>query len=455
MVVTQPSPLITMASTGKDEYFFMLKYHIITFGCQMNISDSERIASLFEKHGIKQASSEKEADFIIINMCSVRQSAVNRVHGLIPKFEKLPHHPTTILTGCSSPRDRRILQDKLTHILDIKDMANWPEIIGLKSKNKDKFANYLCIEPSYSNKFSAGVPIMTGCNNFCAYCIVPYARGREVSRSAKDIVSEVKKLVESGHKEIWLLGQNVNSYKSGGINFPKLFKQIDKIPGDFWIRFTSPHPKDFSDELIEVLTNAKKYPKYLNLPVQAGSNKILKKMNRPYTREKYLSLVKKIKHAMPDIAISTDIIVGFPGETKKDFKDSENLFKEVSFDMAYLNKYSPRPGTVAEKMKDDVTREEKSRRERTLNEILKKTALINNTKLIGKEDVVLIDSEKESHSVSDKVGTSRDKLEKVWLGKTTGYKTIKVKSSQNLLGKFVKVKIESATAWGLFGNVIK
>lgn len=418
-----------------------MKYHIITFGCQLNLSDSERIASLFEQNiKAKRAKAENKADFVIINMCSVRQSAVNRVYGLAEKFKKFKKKPTTILTGCVTEKDIKKFSKIFNFVLNINDLPNWPELLGLNNKISE-FDNYLCIESNYLNKFSANVPIMTGCNNFCSYCVVPYTRGREVSRNYRDIIKEIKKLVENGSKEIWLLGQNVNSYKSGDINFPKLFEMIDNISGDFWIRFTSSHPKDFSDELIKVLANAKKYPKYLNLPVQSGSNKILCAMNRPYTREKYIALVKKIRKVMPNIAISTDIIVGFPGETKTEFKESEKLFREVGFDMAYINKYSSRPGTASERMKDNISQIEKSKRERALNEILKKTALKNNLALIGKEDIALI----------DKKGKRKDE----WFGKTTGYKTIKIVSKENLFGKFLKIKIEKATSWGLSGKLVK
>jgi tRNA-2-methylthio-N6-dimethylallyladenosine synthase len=413
-----------------------MKYHIITFGCQMNESDSERIASVFKKAGL-ETSKINDADFIIVNMCSVRQSAVDRIYGLKPIFEKM--EAKKILTGCVLKKDEKKMTNFFDYILDIRELTEWPRILNLKKTIKQ--GNYLKIIPKYSNKFSANVPIMTGCNNFCAYCVVPYSRGREISRPAKEIICEVKNLIKNGYKEVWLLGQNVNSYKDGKINFPKLLEMINDISGEFWIRFTSSHPKDFSDELIKAMKNCDKLPKYLNLPIQAGDDKILKKMNRPYTITKYKNLIKKIRKAMPEISISTDVIVGFPTETKKQFKNTAKLFREIKYDMAYINKYSRRAGTTAVKLKDNIPIVEKKRREKVLTEILRKTALKNNSLLIKKERVALICAE--------------GKTKNTWVGKTTSYKTIKIESPKNLLGKFVKVKIGSATSWGLNGILLK
>ena len=303
--------------------------------------------------------------------------------------------------------------------------------------------NYLDIAPKYSSKFSANVPIMTGCNNFCAYCVVPYAREREVSRPAKEIICEIKKLAEKGYKEIWLLGQNVNSYKDGKTDFPALLKIINNIPGNFWIRFTSSHPKDFNDDVISAMAGApsgsSKITPYLNLPIQSGDDKVLKLMNRHYTVKSYKDKIAKLRKRMPDICLSTDIIVGFPGETKKQFENTAKLFRDVKYDMAYINKYSPRAGTAAVKLEDDVAVAEKKRREMVLTEILKQTALEHNKKFIGKETIVLIDSKKNDN----------------WFGKNEHYKTVQIKSGKNLLGKFIKVKITEALAWSLRGELIK
>ena len=226
---------------------------------------------------------------------------------------------------------------------------------------------------STRKKISALVPISNGCDNFCAYCIVPLARGREISRTVIDIASDVKKAIINGVKEIWLLGQTVNSYKNEGVKFHNLLRLINDIDGDFWIRFTSPHPKDFSDELIKAMAECDKFAHYINLPVQSGNNAVLKRMGRPYTVGHYKKLVGKIRKAMPDIAISTDIIVGFPGETRKQFEDTKKLFEEIKFDMAFISEYSPRPKTVAYKMfKDNVSHKKKSREKTNSTKFSKK-----------------------------------------------------------------------------------
>jgi len=337
----------------------------------MNKSDSERIATILEGKGYLPASKITGADLIVVNMCSVRQSAVDRVYGLIPKFEKLKvknEKLKTILTGCILKEDRPKFAKGFDQVLKIKDLLKY--------------------QPKYQNKSIAFVPISNGCNNFCSYCVVPFVRGPLVCRDPKEILKEAKNAVKQGFKEIWLLGQNVNSYgihretdakqnakltrNKDEVNFARLLKMVNDIPGDFKFFFTSPHPKDFSEELIDTLANCEKFGKYLNLPVQSGDNKILKKMNRNYTVKEYKNLVKNIRRKIPEINLSTDVIVGFPGETEKQFENTVKLFKEIKFNIAYFAKYSPRPGTAAWQMKDDVPLTEKKRREKILREIIKK-----------------------------------------------------------------------------------
>ncbi|KPJ72589.1 hypothetical protein AMJ48_02990 [Parcubacteria bacterium DG_74_1] len=324
----------------------------------MNKSDSERIATELESKGYQSASKENEADLILVNMCSVRQSAVDRVFGLALKFNKLKtENPKlkTVLTGCILKQDKR----KFRKIFD----SIWSQ------------RNYFNIIPEYKYKPTAYIPISNGCNNFCTYCVVPLTRGPLVCRSHQEILEEVKKAVVRGIKEIWLLGQNVNDYTSpmeSAINFSQLLKLTNDVPGDFQVRFTSPNPKNFSDELIEVMAQSKRVAKYLHLPVQSGDNEILKKMNRPYTVEQYKDLIKKIREEIPDINLSTDVIVGFPGETEEQFGNTVKLFKRIKFNLAYIAKYSPRPGTAALRMKDNVPLEEKKRREKILREIVVK-----------------------------------------------------------------------------------
>ncbi len=419
-----------------------MKYHIIIFGCQMNISDAERVASVLETMKYKEAKNINEADIIAIVMCSVRQSAVDRIFGLIEKLKKLDKKPTTVLTGCILKKDRKKFIEKFDYVLDIKDIKKMPQILKPTSyKVSDgthcKIDNYLDIAPKYSSKFSANVPIMTGCNNFCSYCVVPYSRQREISRPAEEIISEIKKLVRKGYKEIWLLGQNVNSYKNGKINFPKLLKMANNIPGNFWIRFTSSHPKDFNNEVINTMAIGEKITPYLNLPIQSGDDKILKAMNRHYTVKDYKNKIKALRKKIPDICLSTDIIVGFPGETKKQFENTAKLFRDIKYDMAYINKYSARAETAASKLKDNVSIIEKKRREKLLTKILKQTALEKNKKIIGKTVEVLVDSKKD----------------KRLFGRTKEYKNIEFNSDKNLIGKFIKLKVIDATPWKIKGKL--
>jgi len=391
----------TSSSPGK-------KYHIITFGCQMNKSDSERIAAVLERTGYRPTSDTSKADLIVVNMCSVRQSAVDRIYGLVPKFKKLKEkNPAlkTILTGCILKEDKKKLEKSFNLVLSIKtlpcwqNLLHWPNLLQketipkLLPWQKESDSSYFKIRPKHGSNFLAYIPISNGCNNFCSYCVVPLVRGPLVCRDPKEILEEVKNLDQKGFKEIWLLGQNVNDYlseqKTGNkkqkINFAKLIKMVDEVPGDFRFFFTSPHPKNFSDELINTLAKCKKFGKYLNLPVQSGDDEILKKMNRSYTVDQYQNLVKKIREKIPEINLSTDVIVGFPGETKKQFENTVKLFKEIKFNNAYIAKYSPRPGTAAAKMEDNTPYQEKKRRWQILMEILKQTALEKTKNILEKK----------------------------------------------------------------------
>ena len=339
-----------------------MKYHIITYGCQMNKSDSERIAAVLENKGCRPASSMKSANLVVVNMCSVRQSAVDRIFGLAEKIKKLKtanRKLKTVLTGCILKEDKIKLRKIFDSIWDQKNYFNIP------AKDEKESLAY--------------IPISNGCGNFCSYCAVPFTRGPLVCRPHKKILKEAKEVVTRGVNEIWLLGQNVNDYiskeKKGNekqtINFAKLVKMVNDVPGEFKFFFISPNPKNFSNELIESLAKCEKFGKYLNLPVQSGDDLILKKMNRPYTIKQYKELVKKIRKEIPSIRLSTDVIVGFPGETEKQFKNTVKLFKEIKFNNAYISKYSPRSGTAAFKMKDNISLKEKKRREKVLRKLIK------------------------------------------------------------------------------------
>ncbi len=340
----------------------MKKYFIKTFGCQQNESDSERIEAALEKQAYKKTDKLAKADLIVVNACSVRQSAIDRIFGLKQKFKKLKTTNCklrTILTGCILESDKKKFEEYFDEVLSIKEFLGKNYLSGLKPKCK--FIK------------SAFVPIMTGCDNFCTYCVVPHTRGREVSRPIQEIIKEVKRLIEKGYKEIILLGQNVNSYQYG---FAELLKQINSLSGDFVIKFLTNHPKDMSDKLIDMIAKCNKVAKEIHLPVQSGDDTILKKMNRGYTIKQYKNLVEKIRKKIPNVKLSTDVIVGFPGETKKQFQNTVKLFKEINYDLAYVNKYSPRAATAAYKLEDNVPLNEKKKRWNILNEIANKKAKI-------------------------------------------------------------------------------
>jgi tRNA-2-methylthio-N6-dimethylallyladenosine synthase len=448
-----------------------MKYHIKTFGCQMNVSDSERIASFLEKFGFSSTQEIKNAELVIFNTCGIKQTAENRAYSMINNLRKEKGlNIKIIMTGCLANRKdvRKRMNTKVDLFLSIKDtrefenwiienyleIGNWKlEIPSQKKRlmNQEQI-NYLSIKPKHQNKYQAYVPIMTGCNNFCAYCVVPHARGREVSRPADEIIDEVKKLIAQGYKSITLLGQNVNSYQGASeknseikIDFSELLKKINAIPGNFWIYFVSSHPKDMSDKLIDAVTKYKKVCENIHLPVQAGDDEILQRMNRHYTKKQYLQIVQKIKKSFQKnkpgtlFSVSSDIIVGFPGETVKQFLESADIMKKAKFDMVFFGQFSPRPGTVAWKMQDNVPQEEKASRENTLNEILKKTTFTHNKKYLNKEVNVLIEKEKDGF----------------YFGKTRTLKNVKLKTDRkNLIGKIVKSKIRKVNFWNLEGELL-
>ncbi|HUS52131.1 MAG TPA: MiaB/RimO family radical SAM methylthiotransferase [Candidatus Bathyarchaeia archaeon] len=341
---------------------------IKTFGCQANEADSERLASVFEKKGYQLAERIEEAGVVVINTCSVRESAENRVFGLINNLAEEGKNRKIILTGCmvgSARGERRryspfALKRRLPQVDEFKTIE---ELIGPEK-----------VTPKRKKKTSAFIPIMEGCDNFCSYCVVPYARGKENSRPFEKIVCEVKKLAKRGYKEITLIGQNVNSYGKSlkpKKSFSHLLTWLQKIKGIKKISFMTSNPWDLTDDIIEAMASPK-VDRYLHLPVQSGDDQVLKKMNRPYTAQDYLELVKKIRKKIPDIRIGTDIIVGFPGETKKAFENTVKLCQKVGFVKAYLARYSPRPGTTAFKLKDNILPEEKRRRWQVLEKLINK-----------------------------------------------------------------------------------
>ena len=377
----------------------------------MNTSDSERIAGFLEARKLKPGKDIKGANLIIFNTCGVRQTAEDRVYGQIHNIRKQESRnknqerkKTIILTGCLANRKdvQRRLANKVDSFIPIKHffkIKNLDLFKNLKLKIKNSYTascDYLRLLPKYSDKFSAYVPIMTGCNNFCSYCVVPYARGRETSRPAGDIISEIKKLAKYNYKEIILLGQNVNSYSHKKVKFPVLLDSLTKKFSNITFKFLTSHPKDFSEKLIEVIAKNNNISKEIHLPLQAGSDKILRAMNRPYTQKHYLGLIRKARKKIPGAAFTTDVIVGFPGETKKDFRETVQVFKKVGYNEAYINKYSPRFGTAAWKLGNPISWEEKKKREKVLRKLIKKTEKITNKIIVilgptasGKSDVAI------------------------------------------------------------------
>lgn len=434
------------------------KAMIITFGCQQNVNDSQRLRGMLDLMGYEFTEKQEEADFIVFNTCAVREHAEDRVYGNVGAVKKYKRsNPNLILAVCGCMVQQESVKRKLKESYPYVDLVfgtqvsyRLPEFIykkltGTKRIFETELKNLSIVENvpiERDGDFKGFVPIMSGCDNFCSYCIVPYVRGRERSRASAEIIKEVTDMVNSGYKEIMLLGQNVNSYGKGlneDINFSKLLYKINAIKGDFLIRFMSSHPKDCTEELLIAMSECEKVERHLHLPVQSGSNRILSLMNRRYTREKYLSLIKKARELMPDITFTSDIIVGFPGETYEDFKDTLNLVKEVEYSALFTFIYSPRNGTPAACMEDNITRSEKGRWFGELLALQDKIGKKCEEKLVGKTLRVLCEEVTSDDTVS---------------GKTSGVASVEFKGSKDLLGKFVEVTVESCNG-PLLGKIKK
>ncbi len=439
------------------------KYFIFTYGCQMNVHESEKLAGILESRGYTQADAYQEASILVYNTCCIRESAEQRIMGNIGNAKPLKQkNPDLIVAVCGCmPQQKKseaMLKRKFPFInivFGANNVEYFGEYLDLFLSQKKYQANIL-EEQSYqqnaigipiirSNQLSAYVNITYGCNNFCTYCIVPYVRGRERSRLPEQIQSEVKALIEVGkYKIITLLGQNVNSYGNDfvdhRITFPQLLESIAQIEGDFEIRFMSSHPKDLSDELIEVIARNPKISRAVHLPIQSGSNSALKRMNRNYTREKYLGIIKKMREKIPDVTLSTDIIVGFVGESEQEFQETVQVIKEVKFSNAFIFMYSKRKGTVAETMEGHLPLEVKKERIHTLLEMQKEITHQHFTERIGKiEHRVLIEDERPTQ----------------YIGKTQCGKVVKIDRTQDLtVGQFVEVKIKDYKSGNLYAEVV-
>lgn len=433
------------------------KYFIKTYGCQMNERDSENICAMLESMGYIKTDNYMDSDLIILNTCAIRENVHNKVFGMLGRIKHLKETKKDIVVGmCGCMAQEEVVVDKikskykwLNFVFGTHNIHKLPEIVYNSVINEKLIIDVWSKEGDIvegipikrENKYKAWVNIIYGCDKFCTYCIVPFTRGKERSRDKEDIIEEIKLLVKDGYKEVTLLGQNVNAYgkdKYDNYNMADLLKDVSKT-GIGRIKFVTSHPWDFTDNMIEEIKNNKNIMPYIHLPVQSGSNSILKLMGRRYTKESYLELFNKIKEAIPNVSITTDIIVGFPGETEDDFNDTLDLVKTCKFDSAFTFIYSPRVGTASSKLEDNVDIQEKENRLFKLNELVNKYARESNDNTIGKTYKVLIES------VSNKKG--------MYMGYTETGKLVNISGDDSLLGKIIDVKIVESRTWSLYGEI--
>lgn len=435
------------------------KYYVKTYGCQMNEHDSEMIRAILEDMKYTKTDNYEDADLIILNTCAIRENAHNKTFGMLGRIKHLKETKKNLmvgLAGCMSQEEsvvERIISKYkwMDFVFGTHNIHKLPEIIKEHIRNKKLEVNVWSNEGNViegvptkrDSTLKAWVNIMYGCDKFCTYCIVPYTRGKQRSRLPEDIINEVKELISKGYKEVTLLGQNVNAYgkdfENRDYKMEDLLKDVAKTGIDR-VRFVTSHPWDFTDNMIDVIAKYDSICNYIHLPVQSGSSKILKLMGRKYTKESYLKLYHKIRQRIPTGSVTTDIIVGFPGETDEDFLETLSLVKECKFDSAFTFIYSPREGTPAAKMKDDVTLKVKEDRLHQLNEVINEYALEINKGLVGKTMEVLIEgvSEKDENMVA---------------GYTDTMKLVNVKADKSCIGKIIKVRITDAKTWSLDGEI--
>ena len=435
------------------------KFYIKTYGCQMNEHDSENMKGILKELGMIPVEDFEDADLIILNTCSIRENAHNKVFGMLGRIKHLKGTKKDIvvgLSGCMAQEEvvaNEILNKYkwMDFVLGTHNIDKLPELVLESFKSKKLKIEAPSIEGDIiegmpldrDSKIKAYVNIMYGCDKFCTYCIVPYTRGKQRSRNKDDIINEVKKLKENGYKEVTLLGQNVNAYGKDlniDYNMANLLEDVAKT-GIERVRFMTSHPWDFTDDMIDIIAKYDNIMPSVHLPVQSGSSRILKLMGRRYTKEEYLELFNKLKEKIKNVAISTDIIVGFPGEEEEDFNETLELVNKCKYDLAYTFIFSKRVGTPAEKMKDNTSLEEKQKRLYKLNDLINKYALENNKKLEGKTVSVLVESK------SDKEG--------FLMGYSDTSKLVNLKGTEDLIGQIVPVKIVEAKTWSLNGEYIK
>lgn len=442
-----------------------LKYLIMTMGCQLNENDSEKLSGMIENMGYIKTDNLEEADLVVFNTCCVRENAEDRLFGKLGEVKKVKEKRGTIIAigGCMMQEKHIVEKLKQSYpffdiVFGTHTLHKFPEDVYNKIINNKRIEDILDIDGEIieglpikrNDNIKASVTIMNGCNNFCSFCIVPYVRGRERSRNPEDILNEVRDLAKQGYKEITLLGQNVNSYLRSGKkdfesdikSFAELLRAVNKIEGIERIRFVSPHPKDFTDDVIEAIRDCEKVSKIIHLPLQSGSTQILKIMNRKYTKEQFINLAEKMKQMVPGIVFSTDIIVGFPGETEDDFEETLDVVRKVKFEQVFMFIYSRRVGTPGDRMENQVPEEIKHERFNRLKELVESQIAENNKKYIGTTQKVLVE------------GFSKTNNE-LLTGRTDSNKVVNFVGCEEMIGNIVELKIVSEHMWYLKGEVLK
>ena len=430
-------------------------YYIETYGCQMNVADSELVSGLLSQDGYAETKDINSADIIFVNTCAIREHAEEKVHSRLGFYNQIKHKkPNTIIgvLGCMAQNLKEDILDSKPYvdiILGPDSYRRLPTMIRDRSSEKShlvdtklsKFELYDNMFPRRNAGINAWISIMRGCDKFCTFCIVPFTRGRERSRSIEGIISEVNQAVSDGFLEITLLGQNVNSYNNAGRGFHELLDEVAQISGIKRIRYTSPHPQDMNRQVLKVMAKHDTICNYVHLPLQAGNDRVLKRMNRTYTKSEFISLVNQIRELLPNVGFSTDIIVGFPGESEEEFKETLDVMETVHFDSAYTFKYSSRPGTKAAEYADHVTKEEKQDRLERVIKAQKQHTLIQNQKLDGNVEMVLVEKE------------SKRSVEH-WAGRTDSNKWVIFEKQDTQIRNLVPVQIKHAKGITLRGDIV-
>ena len=434
------------------------KLFIETYGCQMNVGDTELIISILQEHGYRYTEEQAEADVILINTCSIRDNAEQRIWGRLSEMRRLKKRKPSLVVGIVGCMAERLNEELLRPETGVDVVAgpdayrDLPNLLRGAEAGQKGANVLLSTEETYAeiapvridkNGVSAFIAIMRGCNNFCSYCVVPYTRGRERSRDAETIVAEARTLFENGYREVTLLGQNVNSYCWGEVDFPELMRRVAELSPLLRVRFATSHPKDMSDRLLEVMAAYPNICRAIHLPAQSGSTAMLERMNRKYTRAWYLDRIAAIRRYMPDCAITTDLIAGFAGETEEEHQETLSLMREVGYDFAYMFKYSERPGTFAQRnLGDDVPDEVKSRRLQEIIALQNELGLESYRRDVGKEFEVLVE------------GESRRNAEQLF-GRTSQNKVVVFDRGDHKAGDYVRVRVTGCTSATLFGEELK